>query len=62
MVTALLNSKVSMEENINPHARDMMALAEKYFQENRFIDVAYSTPNYLKEYQTTIPKNRVLNK
>ena len=49
-------------ENINPQARDMMALAEKYFQENRFIDVAYSTPNYLKEYQTTIPKNRVLNK
>lgn len=43
-----------------PHARDMTALSEKYFRENRFIDLAYSTPNYLKEYQTTVPKNKVL--
>lgn len=46
--------------NISPHAKDMIALAEKYFRDKRFIDVAYSTPNYLKEYQTTIPKNKVL--
>ena len=48
-------------DGLNPHARDMMALSEKYFRENRFIDIAYSTPNYLKEYQTTVPKNKVLN-
>lgn len=46
---------------IMPHARDMMALSEKYLREKRFIDVAYATPNYLKEYQTTIPKNKVIN-
>lgn len=46
--------------NIMPHARDMMALSEKYFREGRFLDLAYSTPNYLKEYQTTVPKNKVL--
>ncbi|MDE5712070.1 MAG: tRNA (adenosine(37)-N6)-threonylcarbamoyltransferase complex dimerization subunit type 1 TsaB, partial [Muribaculaceae bacterium] len=40
-------------ENLYPHAKDMLALSEKYFRENRFIDIAYSTPNYLKEYQTT---------
>lgn len=45
-----------------PHARDMIALSEKYFREGRFIDTAYSTPNYLKEYQTTVPKNSVLTK
>jgi len=44
-----------------PHARDMTALAEKYFREGRFINVAYSTPNYLKEYQATVSKNKVLD-
>lgn len=43
-----------------PHARDMTALSEKYFREGKFIDIAYSTPNYLKEYQTTVPKNKAL--
>ncbi len=47
--------------NLYPHARDMIALSEKYFREGRFIDVAYSVPNYLKEYQTTVPKNSVLS-
>ncbi len=41
---------------LNPHARDMTALAEKAFREQDFLDVAYSTPEYLKEYQTTTPK------
>ncbi len=44
-----------------PHAKDMLALSEKYFREKRFIDIAYSTPNYLKAYQTTVPKNKVLS-
>lgn len=45
---------------LNPHARDMMALAEKAFREQRFLDIAYSVPEYLKEYQTTTPKNKIL--
>lgn len=46
--------------NLMPHARDMTALSEKFFREGKFIDIAYSTPSYLKEYQTTVPKNKVL--
>lgn len=46
--------------SLSPKAKDMLALSEKFYREKRFIDVAYSTPNYLKEYQTTIPKNKVL--
>lgn len=43
-----------------PHARDMIALSEKYYREGIFLDLAYSTPNYLKEYQAKISTNRVL--
>ncbi len=46
---------------IKPVAVDMLALAEKAFREQQFIDVAYSTPLYLKEFQATKPKNPVLN-
>ena len=42
-----------------PVARDMLALSEKYYREGRFIDIAYSTPEYLKEYQTTPPKKKI---
>lgn len=38
-------------DNINPRAADMTALAEKAFRENKFTDVAYSVPEYLKEYE-----------
>ena len=46
---------------IKPVAVDMLALAEKAFREQQFIDVAYSTPLYLKEFQATKPKNPVLH-
>lgn len=42
-----------------PHAKYMAALSEKYFNENKFSDIAYSTPSYLKEYQTTISKKNL---
>ncbi|MDE6717843.1 MAG: tRNA (adenosine(37)-N6)-threonylcarbamoyltransferase complex dimerization subunit type 1 TsaB [Muribaculaceae bacterium] len=42
-----------------PVARDMIALSEKHYREGRFLDLAYSTPEYLKEYQTTTPKNKL---
>lgn len=45
---------------LEPHARDMVALAEKAFREERFEDVAYCVPLYRKEYQTTCPRNKVL--
>lgn len=46
-------------EGIKPVAIDMMALAEKAVRERDFIDVAYSTPLYLKEYQTTVSKKMI---
>ena len=46
---------------IKPVALEMMALVEKAFREQQFIDVAYSTPLYLKEFQATKPKNPILN-
>lgn len=38
-------------DSINPKASDMTALAEKAFRESDFLDIAYSVPEYLKEYE-----------
>ena len=46
-------------EGIKPVAIDMLALSEKAIRERDYIDVAYSTPLYLKEYQTTTPKSKI---
>jgi tRNA threonylcarbamoyladenosine biosynthesis protein TsaB len=45
-------------EGILPMAKDMLALSEKAFRDEDFLDIAYSVPKYLKEYQTTTPKNK----
>ncbi len=45
---------------VKPVAVEMMALAEKSWREGQFLDVAYSTPLYLKDFQATKPKNPVL--
>ena len=42
------------------HAKYMAALSELYFRKRNFADLAYSTPCYLKDYQATIRKNRLL--
>lgn len=41
---------------VTPLAVDMVALAERDYARRRFIDLAYSTPLYLKEFQATKPK------
>ena len=41
-------------------AVDMIALAERSFAMREFIDTAYSTPSYLKEFQATTPKHKVI--
>lgn len=46
--------------DVKPVAVDMLALAEKSFRERHFIDVAYSTPLYLKDFQATVAKKKVL--
>ena len=51
---------VEMRTRIAPDARGMMALSDKAFREGRFLDTAYCVPEYLKEFQATKPKNKVL--
>ncbi len=41
-------------------AVDMIALSEKAYREECFLDVAYSTPKYLKKFQATTPKKNIL--
>lgn len=56
----LTHERIRFIGGVKPVAVEMMALAEKAYRENQFIDVAYSTPLYLKEFQATKPKNPVL--
>jgi tRNA threonylcarbamoyladenosine biosynthesis protein TsaB len=46
--------------NIYPSAKAMIRLAEQAFEKGEFVDVAYFEPFYLKEFQATIAKNKVL--
>ena len=46
-------------QNLSSHAKFMVPLAEKRLKEGKFANVAYSTPNYLKEYQATKSKPRL---
>lgn len=45
---------------MHPLAANMMALSEKAFRDKKFIDIAYSVPEYLKEFQATTPKPSIL--
>lgn len=49
---------VKFINNIKPIANDMVALSERAFREGSFLDLAYSTPLYLKEFQGTTPKRK----
>ncbi len=46
--------------DIHPLAIDMIALAEQAYARRDFLDIAYSIPNYIKDFQTTKPKNPVI--
>jgi len=48
-------------DDIYPDASNMGGLAWEKFQSQTFEDVAYFEPNYLKEWRTTTPKNKLLN-
>lgn len=54
--------KVEFRTNIVPDARGMMALSDKYYREGRYLDTAYCVPEYLKDFQATKPKDKVLNR
>ncbi|MDE5658927.1 MAG: tRNA (adenosine(37)-N6)-threonylcarbamoyltransferase complex dimerization subunit type 1 TsaB, partial [Muribaculaceae bacterium] len=42
--------------DIHPLASNMLPLAEQAFMRKDFLDLAYSVPVYLKEFQATKPK------
>lgn len=44
--------------DVVPLASDMIALAERSYARWEFIDLAYSTPEYLKDFQAIKPKPR----
>lgn len=46
-------------KGVKPVALSMMALAEKAVRERDYLDVAYSTPLYLKEFQVTKSKKKL---
>ncbi len=47
-------------DGVDAVAVDMIALADRAYARRDFIDVAYSTPLYRKDFQATKPKNKVL--
>ena len=57
----LTREQVRFIGGVKPVAVEMMALAEKAWREGQFLDVAYSTPLYLKDFQATKPKNPILD-
>lgn len=49
--TVITHPNARWVEGIMPLAADMLALSEKAFRAASFLDLAYSTPEYLKEWQ-----------
>lgn len=51
---------VTFVDDVEPLAVDMIALADRHYARREFLDRAYAVPNYLKDFQATRPKNKVL--
>lgn len=47
-------------DGIMPSSSYMIELAEEAFQNQKFVDVVYFEPFYLKEFMATTPKNKIL--
>lgn len=47
-------------DDVYPTASSMIPLSEKVYSDKNFVDVAYFEPFYLKEFQATIAKNKVI--
>lgn len=51
------SSNAIFVSDVVPLASDMTALAELAYSRGQFLDLAYSTPYYLKDFQATKPKS-----
>lgn len=47
--------------DVVPLAVNMLALSERAFARREFLDLAYSVPNYIKDFQATKPKNPIIS-
>lgn len=56
----ITSANATFMDDIHPLAIDMVPLADSAFAANRFENVAYFEPFYLKEFQATVAKNKVL--
>jgi len=56
--TTLTHPNARFIDNLVPLAENMIALAEKAYNEKKFEDVAYFEPFYLKEFHTTAAKKQ----
>ena len=54
------SSSAVFTDGIYPSASNMIDEAEKAFSRGGFVEVAYFEPFYLKEFQATIPKKKVI--
>ena len=54
--TTLTHPNARFIDGMFPLAKNMIVLAEKAYTENKFVDVAYFEPFYLKEFYTTAAK------
>jgi len=55
------SSNIVFKDGIYPEASNMSEDAEKAFLKNIFADIAYFEPFYLKEFQATIPKSKIIS-
>ena len=59
--TVITSPNACFIDGIYPLAVNMASLSQKAYDDGRFENVAYFEPFYLKEFQATIAKNKVLN-
>ncbi|MBQ4291798.1 MAG: tRNA (adenosine(37)-N6)-threonylcarbamoyltransferase complex dimerization subunit type 1 TsaB [Muribaculaceae bacterium] len=53
----ILHENVEFVDGVAPMAVDMLALSERAYRNGDFLDLAYSMPAYLKDYQAVKPRN-----
>lgn len=60
--TGLWNADYVVDANFVPEAKYMHPLALQAYRDGQFVDLAYWTPNYLKEYVAVVGQNKVLGR
>ena len=56
----LVNSNAIFQGPLKASARFMQKLAEEKYNKNKFEDIAYFEPFYLKNFVATIPRNKLI--